>query len=137
TDGYAWLRMPAAPFLLAGTTSVALGVVARTALGPALREHPRDLLACYAAAAALARVGWHWGSALFATSSVALAIANVLVVGSSLGSALRPYGMAEAHLVALGLAATLLQIRVARAFARRADLVSILGYASETSAGLI
>jgi hypothetical protein len=45
--------------------------------------------------------------------------------------------MAEAHLVALGLAATLLQFRVARAFARRADLISTLGYVSEASAGLI
>jgi hypothetical protein len=66
-----------------------------------------------------------------------LGVANLLVLRLYIGPALRPYEMGDAHLLALALALTLVELRVARALARRPDLVSTLGLASEAAAGLI
>ena len=135
--GYELLQHSAGPYLLAGSVMAALAAAHRTALDPPWRADWRGLVACYGAALAVGRVGWHRGAPVLALSSLLLALANVLVVWQHGGPVLRPYGLEGAHLLALGLAATLLMLRGLRATARRADVVATFGVAGEVAAGLI
>jgi hypothetical protein len=132
--GYAMLRVAATPFLLLGTTVVSLIAVERIAIERVFWAQPSALLAGYGAALALALVGRRAGAPLLALAGLVLTLPNVLLVRLYLGPALLASGLSNAHLITLGLAVTLLELRMVKSTLRRPDVVTVCALLAEALA---
>lgn len=136
--GFEALRWPATPWLFVPATLLALFASLRHSLEPALREEPLQVLAPYAGAAALALVGWSWNQAVhFGLAAALLTLGNVHAVRVYLGARLRSHGLAEDHLVSLGIGATLVQGSLIRLAARKNSVRAAINGASLPLATLI
>ncbi len=128
--GPLWLHVSAGMIALAAT-------LLHTA-SPVLREQPLQLWAPYLGAAAFALVAFSTRAvAVHSLAALLLTFGNVHAVRVSVGEVLRANGLSEMHLLCLGIAATLLQITLARRVIRREDVLGFLVQARLAGAALI
>jgi len=102
-----WLEVPAVLFAAAATL--------RHSLEPALRAEARELMGPYIAGVALVLLAISLESGIVAwMGAAAVTLGNVHAVRIAAGDTLAAHGFSELHLVALGVAATMLQSAMAR-----------------------
>lgn len=112
-------------------------VVLQTAL-PEYRDSSSYLLIPFLAAATWGFVCWHWPLPLGTVAAVVwVSIGNVHTVRVLGGDFLRERGLSEIHLICLGLAATLIQLTLFRAIAKREKITAFVHQAGLVLAGLI
>jgi hypothetical protein len=142
-----WLRGPFAFRLLGGpalpwlhTPAVALAAFAalRQTVLADLRHQAIELPTSYLATLTHVVVGWSAGLPfLFGSAAALLGLGNIHLVRFFFGTYLRDHGLSEIHLLALGIAFTLLQGTLLKLVARRDRVASFVNRASLVGATLV
>ena len=105
---------------------------------PMLRESPVQLWSPYTGAMTLALVAWFWPrTRLFAMSGFLLMMGNIHLIRVFAGDFLRAHGLAETHLVCLGLSLTLLQSSIFRRVIRPPSAIARINLASLGLGGIV
>jgi hypothetical protein len=125
-----WMFLPAALFACIAT-------ILHT-FDPVFRESAEQVWAPFGSAAAIGVVASSTGQlSLYLGSGALMTFGNVHLVRIVLGAFLRNHGVGEMHLVAMGIALTLLQGTLIRILARREELSRLIRQAGLAWAGLI
>jgi len=129
---------PALPWLVLPAVALVVAVsLVQIALPHEWATRPQ-VWAPYLGAATVALVVWSTGlHPGFHAVGAFLSLGNVLLVREFLGSLLRPSGLSEIHLVALGIALTLLQCSLFARIVRVESIVRLINRSSLGWAGLV
>jgi len=125
-----WMFLPSALFACCAT-------ILHT-FEPAFRESAEQVWAPFGSAAAIGVIAFSTGQlSLYLGSGALMTFGNVHLVRIVLGPLLRAHGVGEMHLVAMGIALTLLEGTAIRILLRKEDLSRLIRQASLAWAGLI
>jgi hypothetical protein len=118
-----WLRWPAAPWLYAPAVLIACAVAIFHIARPDLRDNAHHVAVGYIGAVTIGIVAVATRMlSLTYLSGVLLTFSNIHIIRVFAGVWLIKHGLSEVHLVALGMAATLIEGSLIRRLIRRADV---------------
>ncbi len=138
SGSFAPVKWPAAPWMFFPAALLACIAALYHTSVPELRDHADQLLAPYVGAATVGVIAFSTGLLpVYHGTGVLLSLGNVHLVRVVIGKYQETLGLSEIHLVALGIALTLLQGSLIRVLLRKEELSRLITQASLVWAGLI